>query len=133
MLDTDSVFHGVARVGGLDRPPPLGRGGSELVAGDGGWDVVDANGERIDHHGFDDVRYSVSWKAYCFADDAERRHWHDRDDDLTLDSVLDALAADLADRPGGADDRPPADLRHSPDLGQRLIDTYIRFPQPTTT
>ena len=68
------------------------------------------------------MRFSVSWKAYCFADDAERQHWDDHDEDLTLDTVLETLAADLAERTG-------EDLRHSPELGQRLIDAYVRFPE----
>lgn len=122
VLDTDSLFHGVARVGGPDAPAPRLRRGSELHSAGGGWDLVEPDGTVTAHHGLDDVRFSVSWKAYCFADEAERRHWRDHDDDLQLDPVLDALAADLAERVG-------EDLRHSSELGQRLIDTYVRFPE----
>jgi len=122
VLDTDSLFHGVARVGGPDAPAPRLRRGSELHAGGDGWDLVEPDGSVAATYRLDEVRFSVSWKAYCFADEAERRHWLDHDDDLALDAVLDALAADLAARTGD-------DLRDTPDLGQRLIDTYVRFPE----
>jgi hypothetical protein len=63
----------------------------------------------------------VSWKAYCFASDADRDRWRDHDDDLTLDAILETLRADLSDRRG----TPVARDEH---LGLALIDEYVRFP-----
>ncbi|MCU1454498.1 MAG: hypothetical protein JWN46_2644 [Acidimicrobiales bacterium] len=125
VLDTDSVFHGVARVGGEDAPAPQLRAGCELhAAAADGWDLVTTDGALCGHFAADEVRFSISWKAYCFADATERAAWQDHSDDLAVDTVLDRLAADLEHRTGAAD------LRTSPALGQRLIDTYIRFPEP---
>jgi hypothetical protein len=66
----------------------------------------------------DDLRYSASWKGYCFADEAERDVWADHTDDLTLDQILDALEADLDI------ERPESDA----DFGRLLIERYITFP-----
>jgi len=74
-------------------------------------------------YGTDDLRYSVSWKAYCFADLAERDAWATHADDLSLERILATLEADLRDRRvlDGPTPRPA-------ELGRLLIDTYVRFP-----
>jgi hypothetical protein len=116
LLDTDTVFHGVDRVLGNEAPLADLKPGMRLRhEGDRRWSVDDA--ARFDT---DELRYSVSWKAYCFADDAERAAWESHGDDLSLDMILDTLAADLGQRP--ADDAA---------FGRALIDHYIRFPAPT--
>ena len=76
---------------------------------------------------WDDLRFSVSWKAYCFADEAERSLWSDHTDDLTIDAIVDRLVADLAER----DVISGLDVDRDRALGVTLIDTYIRFPTPT--
>jgi glutathione S-transferase len=71
----------------------------------------------------DDLRYSVSWKAYCFADAAERDAWASHDDDLELEQILATLETDMRRRGVLAGEQPtPADF------GRRLIATYIAFP-----
>jgi hypothetical protein len=86
--------------------------------GGGRWRVGDVE------YRTDDLRYSVSWKGYCFADEAERDAWSGHHDDLTLDAILDRLVADLVDR--GRIDTRPGDV----ELGRLLIDEHIRFPAP---
>jgi hypothetical protein len=86
--------------------------------------VRDGGGSVVAEYATDDLRYSVSWKAYCFADDAEREAWASHADDLALDVILDTLLDDLRRRGRlGAGER-PADA----ELGKLLIDTYIEFP-----
>jgi hypothetical protein len=75
-----------------------------------------------EHH-WDELRFSVSWKAYCFADEEEQATWRTNADDLTLDAVLDVLLGDLRER-GLVDGEPPED----PDLSRLLVETYISFP-----
>ena len=128
MLDTDSVFHGVDRVVGDDGPLRDLRPGMRLHhEGAGQWTVRD--GDRVvAHYDTDEVRYSVSWKAYCFADEDERGAWAEHTDDLTLEFILARLVADLVDRGR----LPTAD--HGLDdaeLGKLLIEEYVRFPAPT--
>jgi hypothetical protein len=83
----------------------------------------DRSGVDVAEYHWSDLRLSVSWKAYCFADLAEREAWRTHADDLTLDVILDRLAADLAERTG-------APVGRDTQLGVRLIDEYVRFPVP---
>lgn len=125
VLDTDSVFHGVEPVGrpGADLPR-LGDGSTLRPSGDGHVTLFDAAGEVVREYGWRELRYSVSWKAYCFADAGERDAWREHSDDLQLDAALDALVRDLADR--GYEGLTTS----SPELGLTLIDEYVRFPAP---
>jgi hypothetical protein len=126
LLDTDTVFHGVDRVAGDDELLGRLQPGMRLVhEGDRHWTLRAPDGDVVASLGTDDLRYSVSWKSYCFADEAERDAWSDHSDDLALDHILDVLEADLRER--GRLDGPRPDAT---ELGKLLIDTYIRFPEP---
>jgi hypothetical protein len=123
VLDTDSVFHGVDPVGTGAEAPAV-RSGSTLAAGpDGRWLLSLPDGEPVGRYDWDELRFSVSWKGYCFADEAERDLWRDHTDELTIDTIVDRLVADLVERDLAAPD--PARDR---DLGLLLIDTYVRYP-----
>lgn len=127
VLDTDSVFHGVDRVLGDETAMHKLRPGMRLFyEGDDRWTVRDGD-QVVAEHATDELRYSVSWKGYCFADEAERDAWSSHSDDLTLDMILSRLVDDLVAR----------DVLPSPDhglsdaeLGKLLIETYVRFPAP---
>jgi hypothetical protein len=71
---------------------------------------------------WDDLRLSISWKAWCFADEHEMRINEDHSDDLTLERILDTLVEDLLAR--GTVARRPDDET----LAQIILDEYIRFP-----
>lgn len=124
VLDTDSVFHGVDTVGELETPVAPIRPGCTLTFDDGGWLLRAADGDGIERYGRDEVRFSVSWKAYCFADETAAQRWRDHSDDLTFDRILDALVADLQHR-GVIGARPADDAT----LAHLLVDTYIHFPR----
>ena len=79
--------------------------------------------QAVARYDWDALRFSVSWKAYCFRDEAERDAWRDHADDLTLDRVVDRLVADLRER-GVVD----GEVARTPELGLLMIDEYIRFP-----
>jgi hypothetical protein len=125
VLDTDSVFHGVDPVArGEDVPLPRVRPGTTLAAiGDGTWSVQDAVDGEVARYRWEELRFSVSWKAYCFRDEAERDEWRAHADDLTYETVVDRLVADLCARRGI---EPPERNR---ELGLALMDEYIRFPE----
>jgi hypothetical protein len=132
VLDADSVLHGVAEVDGddsfADALPPT-RSKLRLVhAGDHRWAlsmVGDPDRKVVTTLGSDELRFSVSWKAYCFADEAEHRAWWQHEDDLPPALVLERLVAELSCRgrlPGpdhGLDDA---------DLGRLMIDEFLDFP-----
>jgi hypothetical protein len=124
VLDTDSVFHGVDRVVETQPLPPL-RQGMKLVWDGRGWEVRD-DAKALAHYAWDEVRFSVSWKAYCFEDERERRKVEQHEDDLGLPTILETLEADLRARGGLAGPRPT-----DAELALRLIDEYVRFPEPT--
>jgi len=123
LLDTDSTFHGVDRVTEAAEPlPPLAIGMRLTFEGSDRWRVGFGD-EAVVRYPWDDLRFSVSWKAYCFADEAERRRVEEHTDDLTRAVILDALVADLRRR-GRLGDALPGGT----DLALLMIDEYIRFP-----
>lgn len=125
VFDADSVFHGVDRIASNgDEIAPLKPGMHLLHDGGERWKVLAEDGATvIAHYDWRELRFSVSWKAYCFADEAERDAWRAGGDDLSLDVVVDRLVDDLRDR-GLVGDVVPG----NPDLALLLIDTYITFP-----
>lgn len=126
VLDTDTVFHGVDRVAGDDAPLARLKLGMRLVhEGNQRWTVRSSEGDAVASYRTSDIRYSVSWKAYCFADDPERDAWGAHSDDLSLDRILAMLEDDLRGR-GRLDGPTPLPA----EFGKLIIDTYIRFPAP---
>ena len=90
------------------------------------WFVASNDGAAvIARYGWDEVRFSISWKAYCFADERERRAWRGHGDDLVLERILNRLVDDLRARGRLRSDRPPPTS-----LPLRLIDEYVKFPPP---
>jgi hypothetical protein len=126
VLDTDSVFHGVDRIADVAAADlPRLRPGTTLEAtGEHTWTLRAADGADVTRYRWDELRFSVSWKAYCFRDVHERDTWRDHRDDLTLDVILDRLVDDLRAR-----DRVTGDVVRDRALGELLIDEYVNFPQ----
>ena len=123
LLDTDSVFHGVDRVIETQREMPVMGPQVKLVhERDGRW-RTEEKGEVLARYDWDDLRFSVSWKAYCYADEAERRRVLEHTDDLSRKEALDVLIADLRAR-----GRLGADLPSDDEIALTIIDEYIRFP-----
>ncbi len=126
VLDTDSTYHGVERVGSPDAPAP-----TEIVTGaalhhDGdAWAMTAPNGDLLNTYATDDVRISISWKAYCFEDEAAAQTFESNRGTLTIAEIERRLFADLRDRGLLRDDESPS-LNDIVDL---LIDTYQHFPK----
>ena len=72
------------------------------------------------------MRFSVSWKAYCFRDEGEREAWKTGADDLEIETVLERLCDDLRERGRMGDERPPNRA-----LAELLVDEYVKFPKPS--
>jgi hypothetical protein len=125
-LDVDGTFHGVARVGGPDAaPPPLKPGMALSYAGDETWEL--RLGDDVVHtYPASELRFSVQWKANCYADEAEEELAANHSDDLTSEQVIDRLEADLRERGRITGDRP--DDRA---LAMLMMDEYIHFPNET--
>jgi hypothetical protein len=125
VLDTDSVFHGVERIANTaaEDLPPIRPGATLDYVGHKRWALHNVDGDEIGSYAWEELRFSVSWKAYCFADEHERDTWREHADDLTVDVILDRLVADLVAR-----GRVVPDVERDGDLGLLLIDEYVRFP-----
>jgi len=127
VVDTDSVFHGVDPI---DLPagdlPSLKPGMHLVFDGDERWSVRSGD-DVVAAYRWDELRFSISWKAYCFADDAERDAWRAHTDDLDLDWTLARLVGDLRDRGRITGATPP-----SRELAETIIDEYITFPAPAS-
>lgn len=123
LLDTDSVFHGVDRVRETAAPVDVFRPGTQLEhVGNGRWTLRDGD-RALATYDWRDLRFSVSWKAYCFADDAERRAWREQADGLSVEQIVQRMLGDLRDR-GRIDGDAPTG--HA--LVETLIDEYIHYP-----
>jgi hypothetical protein len=125
VLDTDSVFHGIdplaARGGEL---PPIEPGVRLHRDADGRWSIR-RDGQLRAAYNWDDLRLSVSWKAWCFADEHELRINDDHSDDLRFEQILDTFVGDLRQR-GKISSRPDDET-----LARLILDEYIRFPRET--
>jgi hypothetical protein len=124
LVDTDSVFHGVDRVapGDATELPSLKPGMLLTFEGYGRWSVRDGD-RSVAEYAWDELRFSISWKAYCFTDEAERDAWRAHTDDLSLDATLATFVDDLRAR-GRITNQPPPPR----ELALMIIDEYIRFP-----
>jgi hypothetical protein len=130
VLDTDSVFHGVDRIADVAVADlPRIRPGTTLdFVGAQEWALTARDGDELARYDWQQLRFSVSWKAYCFEDEHERDSWREHSDDLTLDVILDRLVEDLAAREIVA-----RDVARDSALGQLLIDEYVTFPSVKET
>lgn len=126
VIDTDSVFHGVDRVRQTTEDMPLLKPGMRMISdgpGSGHWRVSTDEGE-LAAWGFDEIRLSISWKAYCFNDQAERQTWVDGSDDIDVGTILDTLLDDLRSR-GRLQGTCPGSNQA---LAELLVAEYIKFP-----
>jgi hypothetical protein len=125
LLDTDSVFHGVDRVAESRVPMPDLKPGMRLsFDGDGRWSLSSGN-QTLARYAFRDLRFSISWKAYCYADEAEEALVREHRDDLSRAQVLEVLTADLRRR-----GRIQGETPKSTDLALAIISEYIQYPPP---
>ena len=172
VVDTDTVMHGVdtvRRQDGKDASIPPFRVGQRLerrpVCENGEtqaeclartpdsdapeWALVEPEtGAELGRFAWHDMRFSVSWKAYCFADDEEVAAWRDAQHRrIDVDDIVRTLLVDLIQRgrlaqPGGAANTtalaslPVAELSHNMStlkLSQMLVAEYIYFPRAPFT
>jgi hypothetical protein len=125
VFDADSVFHGVDAVGSGAVAPALHPGSTLVALDDAGstWALRDEAGVSGDRYSWADLRLSVSWKGYCFADEAERSTWRDHSDDLDYDAVMTTLIEDL--RSQGL---VGSEVARDADLGRLMVEHYVRYP-----
>lgn len=127
IIDTDRYFHGVERVGHSSRVAardmPDINGQSQLVfIGEDRWQLR-TNGETQRNYTWSDIRYSISWKGYCFEDAYAKECWLSGEDILSLEQILNTLEVELRARGVLTGDRPDPDA-----FALMLVQTFIVFP-----
>jgi hypothetical protein len=130
VLDADSIFHGVDRVSGDDTAlRTLGSRPMQLASrGDRTWQLRRSSSEMPGPEfafSSDQLRFSMSWKAYCFEDEHERSVWEAHTDDLRCSAIIGALTDEMCRRGVVARDHGLSDA----ELGFLMIDTFVRFPK----
>lgn len=73
----------------------------------------------------DELRFSLSWKAYCFADEREMSVWTSHADDLDEATIVEGLVTEMCSRGVLASE---SHGLSDTELGLRMVDTFIRFP-----
>ena len=123
IIDTDRVFHGVERVSHR-RPdlPLIGQHTRLHFCGDQSWQLREGS-EALAEYQWSQIRYSISWKAYCFGNAAEQRSWQDHSDDLSLPVVLDVLEESLRDS-GMLSGTKPGPT----EFAMMLVKAFVSFP-----
>jgi hypothetical protein len=128
MLDADTTFHGVDRVGGDDSGVrSAGEGRMRLASKPHRRWQLSTGGAGDSPIRFayssEDLRFSVSWKAYCFADEHDLARWKTHSDDLDVSRIRPTLVSELTARgvsASGLNDKA---------LAVALIDSFVVFPE----
>lgn len=123
LIDTDRVFHGVERVAQkLTDLPEITKESRLHYIGDQRWDLREGE-QKLAEYSWSEIRYSISWKAYCFSSDAERVAWQQGSDDLSIDQILDTLERELRSRNVLQGPRPDPDA-----FAMMMVETFVEFP-----
>jgi hypothetical protein len=123
LIDTDKVFHGVERVsGGLPDLPPIGQQTRlHFIDGDN-WQLRESD-KVLAEFSWPQIRYSISWKAYCFENEEAELLWREGKEALTVEKILNILESALRDRELLQGSRPDPT-----EFALLLAETFIKFP-----
>ena len=125
LIDTDEVFHGVERVQQtLPELPPIGQGTRLHYCAADKWQLREGESVLADYE-WPQLRYSISWKGYCFKDEQERAKWRDGGDDLSADQILAILEAELRSLEILSGPRPEPTA-----FAMMMVQNFIKFPDP---
>lgn len=123
LLDTDSIFHGVERVTPVAQNLPDITRETRLHFSKGEHWLLRHGEEVRAEYTWDDLRYSISWKGYCFPDSDQHELWLSGTDDLTITDVLSRFEADLSTQ--GSE---PLSQMTPDERATALVGHYISFP-----
>ena len=128
LFDADTIFHGVDRVSGDDAPlAELSADACLLRDGRRSWVLRSRRGAdaaSLGSYASEELRYSVSWKALCFADGRDHERWLQHADDLDPGEVISRLAGELVER-GKLAEGTEVTAR---ELAELFIEEFVPFP-----
>ena len=90
--------------------------------GDDQWQLRNDE-QELESFGWPHLRYSISWKAYCFRDEAEEQKWRDGSDDLSLEFILERLENAMREMGVLQGGRPEPTT-----YAMMMVKTFVRFP-----
>lgn len=129
LIDTDQVFHGVERVERVERVeqalpdlPVIGQQTRLHFCGDGQWQLRE-NTAVLANYSWPQLRYSISWKAYCFENEDEHARWREGADELSAPQILETFEAELRRRGVLGESRPGPT-----EFALMLVENFVRFP-----
>ncbi len=123
IIDTDKVFHGVERVARqLPDLPAIGQATRLTHCGGDDWELREGEAVLAKYR-WPDIRYSISWKAYCFENEAAQARWRSGNDNLSLEQILDIFEQDLRRRGKFSGERPTGN-----EFALMMVDTFVRYP-----
>lgn len=127
MGDNDRMYHTVRPVGSKERGLVQGMTLNTTLepTGAGGWRICD-DGATLAEMPFDELRISVSWKAYVYRDAEHRERHLSGDGGLSLEDVLERFGRDLEHR--NISFEPPADPLHDESFVDVLTEAYVQTP-----
>ncbi|MGB0478840.1 MAG: hypothetical protein ACPGJJ_05765, partial [Parvibaculales bacterium] len=124
VIDTDKVFHGVDRVYESKPDIPVINKTARLhFMGDDHWQLRH-EGDILGDYDWSELRYSISWKGYCFKDEAEETLWRSGSDDLSIAFILNRIEEDLRAKGVLTGERPDPTA-----FATMMVGHYIRFPK----
>jgi hypothetical protein len=125
VIDTDRVFHGVDRVAETKpKLPPINNKTARLhFMGDDKWQLRNGD-EVLGDYDWSELRYSISWKGYCFKDETEENLWRSGSDDLSIEFILNRIEDDLRAQGVLTGARPDPTA-----FATMMVNHYIRFPK----
>lgn len=126
LIDTDRFFHGVERVAQtLPELPTIGDKTRLHFHGQQDW-VLQEGEEQIARYSWSQIRYSISWKGYCFTDCAARARWENGEDELSHGEILDTMEKALRKKGVLEGPRPGPD-----EFALMMVKTFVHFPGET--
>src|SRR4051794_13917828 len=133
VVQNEMMFHRGDQVGRLEERDIPGLKSRSLLGYQADADewVVTTDGEVIRRYRPDEMRLLVHWSAELYADLEELEKHLDHSDDLTLDTVVSCLLADLRAR--GIKVAEPSDPLEDSQFIHALIDTYSIAPVTGST
>ena len=127
MGDNDRMYHRVRPVGDRDRGLPTGLSLDSRLDHDGGKRWAIRTGDRTHAEiEFEELRISVSWKAYVYRDSAQQRRHEEGIGTLGIDTIVDRFLDDITTR--GTQAERPDDPCHDEAFVELLTKTYVRSP-----
>ena len=91
--------------------------------GDDKWQLRNGD-EVLGDYDWSELRYSISWKGYCFKDETDENLWHSGSDDLSIDFILNRIADALRAQGVLTGARPDPTA-----FATMMVNHYIRFPK----